>query len=223
MNLRLRRFVELIRKVIHAEDVLGAMGSFFVGVIGDAVAVALLVIAAIAFLLAGIAGERGHNEPRSGKLMLAALGGCVIVADAGLKHLGAARYWNLVLAVSVMALGLFAVLQGVFTGGRAWITLPKRVRRLAAWPYVFVLGELVGKITEAALVPGPGDETAAATIGLLAFILIGVLPLIFAFFVATPRILVNPDETRSLRDWSLRYLFVVAAATTSIGATTIVR
>lgn len=213
----------LLRRFVKAEDLLWALwlavlrpavGGLF---LDGGVATGFLTAAAGLYWVTGLVGER-DGEPLSGGLLFVSLAVCTILLDAGIKQLEVAPEWMLVHAAAVLVLGVVITVAHTRTGGRMWWTLPRRYRRVLAWPMVMAMAEFFGQMMAAfvdargagGLVQSSDEPLFIAFTLVLVFGL--VMPVVYAFFVVGLRKAADSRESADPLVWASRYGWAVVWA-----------
>lgn len=202
-----------LRRLIKIEDVLWAVWLLALrpasgGLLleGGATTV-FLAIAVGLYWVTGVLAEEGGG-PRSGLVLLMSLGLCSVVMQAGLEQLGAPQVVVEAHAIVVMGLAALLIVQHLTTGGRTWWTLPRPVRRVLTWPLVMAMAEVFGQM----LAGFVGLAKVGDGVGFLVIVFAAVMPMLYAFFVASLRLVADPRETMDWRVWAGRYLVALACA-----------
>lgn len=220
-----------MKRLFTVEDLLAALWLAVLAPASDGLfldggaATVFLVGAGVLFWVPALTIDRGA-PPRSGWSLFLALGTCMIIIDAGLRALDAPPVWAIVLALGTLGLGAFVLVQHLRTGGRAWLTAPRWVRRALAWPFVVAMTESFAMFARG-FVDFRGDITLvraddepAFIVFMLLFIFAAVAPMIFAYFVVAPRHVAYPGEAADVGTWTLRYLWALAWAAIGLYVTT---
>jgi hypothetical protein len=214
------------RNVVRLEDLIFAAALVAVGladpgmVFDGGAGTLLLLVAALGFFLVAVTAESGDETPRALYVVLAGGLGCAIVVEMTLRQLDAAPWLRLVQALGTLLLAAFLLLQHWRKRGGAWLRLPRAVRRAAAAPYVALTGGVGGTMIEVLVDPRKPLWNSEGDVRYLVFkigaMVLLFLPMIFAFFVALPRMLADPRAPSKLGAWAIRYGLALVAAALSV-------
>jgi hypothetical protein len=220
--------VSALRRLLRLEDLLGAVWLAVLSpVSGDlflegGLATIVLALAALGWWLAVLLRERAPEggTPAGPHVLFGSIAVAAIMIDAACKQLDH-RELQLPTTIAFVVLTVVALAQHRFTPRTFWPSLPRWVRRAVGWPFILVMAESFGQISEIVL-PTPargylGDD--AGSLGELLFMItfgIGVLAVVYAFFVVMPRRVLDPRDPAEPSAWALRFL--AALASTLAGA-----
>ena len=213
--------VGAIRRLFALEDLVWAVwllvlapakGELF---LGGGRATIFLLLAGGGFWLAALVGERGATRAREGWVLFLSLAICTIMIDVGLKQIGAEFPWRQVNTAVPVLLGVVLAVQHKRRGGGTWLTLPRWLRRALGWPFIMVLADNFGGLLGAMVEPsqlGGQDDGLGSQFLMLAFSFGLVMPVLYAFTVVTPRLLLFAEESPRFAVWLPRYLWAIASA-----------
>lgn len=222
----LERFVplrRLLRRFLRLEDLLGIVWLAVVSPIsGDlflegGLATVLLAVAALGWWLAVVLRERNPEgtTPAGPLVLFGSIAVAAIMIDAACKQLEH-RELQLPTTIAFVVLTIVVLVQHRFTSRTWWPSLPGLVRRALGWPFILVMAESFGQLSEVVL-PTPergflGDDAGSS--GELLFMIafgVGVLAVIYTFFVVMPRRVLDPRAPSDALAWGLRFLSALAS------------
>jgi hypothetical protein len=220
--------VATLRRFLRLEDLLGIIWLAVVSPIsGDlflegGLSTVLLAVAALGWWLAVVLRERNpeNGTPASPLVLFGSIAVAAIMIDAACKQLEH-RELQLPATLAFVVLTVVVLAQHSWTSRTWWPSLPAWARRAYGWPFILVMAESFGQISQIVL-PTPergylGDD--AGSTGELLFMIafgLGVLAVVYAFFVVMPRLVLDPRAPSEPSAWVLR--FFAALASTLAGA-----
>lgn len=217
-----------LRRFLRLEDLLGVVWLAVLSPIsGDlflegGLATVVLAVAALGWWLAVVLRERSPEggTPAGPLVLFGSIGVAAIMIDAACKQLEL-RVLQLPVTIAFVVLTAVVLAQHAFTSRTLWPALPGWVRRVLGWPFILVMAESFGQLSQL-VVPTPdgrwlGDD--ARSTGELVFMAafgLGVIGVVYTFFVVMPRMVLDPRAPSQTGAWVLR--FVTALASTLAGA-----
>ena len=210
----------LIRRLFAYEDLVWGLWLIVLAPAKDQLfldggrATVFLLIAGLGFWLAALVGERGDARRPESYVLFLSLALCAIFIDVALQQLGAEFPWRQVNTLVAVLFGILLAVQHQRAGGRAWVSVPRWLRRALGWPFLMVLADFFGGLIGAMSKPSLAstDDTLGATLFTYGLTLLVIMPMIYAFMVIAPRLLLFADVEPRSEVWVSRYLWAVAAA-----------
>ncbi len=193
----------VLRRFLRLEDLLGIAwlavlspisGELF---LDGGLATVTLAVAALGWWLAVVLRERSIEGATSASplVLFGSIAVAAIMIDAACKRLEL-RALQLPTTIAFAVLTVVVLAQHYATARTWWPALPVWLRRALGWPFVLVMAESFGQLSSI-VVPTPeggwlGDD--AQSLGERLFMIalgLGVLGVVYAFFVVMPRLVLG--------------------------------
>lgn len=212
-----------LRRFLRLEDLLGIVWLAILSPISGelflegGLATIVLAIAAIGWWLAVVLRER---QPEGGTaasphVLFGSIAVAAIMVDVACQQLEL-RELQLPSMLVFVALTVVVLVQHYRASPTWWPSLPRWTRRALGWPFVLVMAESFAQISTI-VVPTPGGRYLgddAGSLGELLFMVafgLGVLVVVYTFFVVMPRLVLDPRAESEPSAWGLRFLSALAS------------